>query len=91
RQVFAGFEIIKEEEKPVGVNAALHYAFAKAFFAGIGIMTVTASPYGWAGWAWKELRIDITVSHHPQLGFTPGIALFFGSVNAKKEEATDDR
>jgi hypothetical protein len=89
-QVFGILEIIKEESQQVSVNAALHYAFAQAWFAGIGIMTATASPYGWAGWAWKDLRVDIIVSHHPQLGYSPGIMLQVGSVLSKKEGVGHD-
>jgi len=85
-EVYFAIEMIKEEDRHFNANAVIHYAFSKSFFAGLGILSSTASPYGWAGWAWKDLRIDITVSHHPQLGFTPGIKLLFGCGQNRKED-----
>lgn len=78
-QVYVGLELIKEEGRPFMVQAALHYQFAGQFFAGLGILTTPGIPYGWAGWVHKDLRIDMHVSYHPQLGFTPALACFLGS------------
>ena len=76
-QVFISAEIIKEENRPVNVNAGLQYIFAKQFFARIGIVTESTSPYVGFGLRWKEFRLDATVSYHPQLGFTPGLLLIY--------------
>ena len=81
QEVLMSIEIVKEENKPVNVNAGLQYVFAKQFFAGIGIATESTSPYGGIGFSWKNIRIDISVSYHPQLGFTPGLLLLFGLKN----------
>jgi len=76
-QVYIQFELIKEESIPVYANAGLRYAFASQFFAGIGIQSSSDSPYGYAGWRWKNFRIDIEASYHSQLGFTPAIIFIF--------------
>ena len=78
---FISIEIIKEEDKPVNVIAGLQYHFAKQFFAKAGFISETTSAYAGAGVAWKNLRLDISSSYHPQLGFSPGILLI---MNFKK-------
>ena len=78
---FISSEIIKEEDKPVNVIAGLQYRFAKQFFARAGFISETTSAYAGAGVAWKNLRLDISSSYHPQLGFSPGILLI---MNFKK-------
>ena len=78
---FISSEIIKEEDKPVNVIAGLQYRFAKQFFAKGGFISETTSAYAGAGVAWKNLRLDISSSYHPQLGFSPGILLI---MNFKK-------
>ena len=78
---FISSEIIKEEDKPVNVIAGLQYRFAKQFFAKAGFISETTSAYAGAGVAWKNLRLDISSSYHPQLGFSPGILLI---MNFKK-------
>jgi hypothetical protein len=76
-QIFLSAEIVKEENKPVNINAGLQYVFAKQLFARMGIATESASPYAGAGLHWKNLRLDIAVSYHPQLGFSPGLMLIY--------------
>ena len=77
KQVFISVEIVKEENKPVNVNARLQYVFAKQFFARAGIEAQSTSPYAGIGLLWDNFRLDITVSYHPQLGFTPGMLLIY--------------
>jgi len=77
KQVFVSAEIAKEENKTVNVNAVLQYIFAKQFFARAGVETQTASPYAGIGLLWNNFRIDIAVSYHPQLGFTPGFLMMY--------------
>ena len=72
---FIGAEIIKEEDKPVDVVAGLQYHFAKQFFAKAGFVSGSTMIYAGAGVGWKGLRLDISSSYHPQLGFSPGILL----------------
>ncbi len=77
KQVFISAEIVKEENRPVNVNAGLQYAFAKQFFARAGIETQSSSPYGGIALLLNDFRIDIAVSYHPQLGLTPGMLLIY--------------
>jgi len=72
---FISGEIIKEEDKAVNVIAGLQYQFAKQFFARAGFISESGTVYAGAGVAWKNLRVDISSSYHPQLGFSPGLLL----------------
>ncbi len=72
---FISSEIIKEEGKSVNVIAGLQYQFAKQFFAKAGFISESGTAYAGAGVGWKNLRLDISSSYHPQLGFSPGISL----------------
>lgn len=76
-------ELIKEEDKPINVIVGMQYRFAQQFFARAGFMSETGSFYGGAGLQLKKIRIDISSSYHPQLGFSPGI-LFL--MNFKNQE-----
>lgn len=77
KQVLISAEVIKEEDKDVNVVAGFQYTLDNRFFVRLGIATATTSPWIGAGWAWKQVRADITGSYHPQLGFTPGLLLLF--------------
>ena len=81
---FAGASIIKEEDKPVNCIAGVQYQFARRFFARLGISTETTSVFGGAGLSWNNLRIDISASYHPQLGFSPGILLIMPAKGKEK-------
>jgi hypothetical protein len=82
--LFISSEVIKEENKPVNVIAGVQYHFAKQFFARAGFMSATSTAFAGAGIAWKNLRLDVAGSYHPQLGFSPGILLIanFGKMNS---------
>ena len=82
-QFFISCEIIKEEDKPVNVIAGSQYRFARQFFARAGFISESGTAYIGAGVGWKNLRIDISSSYHPQLGFSPGILL---QMNFKNRE-----
>lgn len=72
---FVSTEIVKDEDMPVNVNAGVQYNFEKRFFVRAGIATETTNSYAGAGISWKNLRLDVSASYHPQLGFTPGLLL----------------
>lgn len=72
---FVSTEIIKEEDKPVNVTAGIQYQFAKRFFARGGFLSESSIAFAGAGVAWKNMRLDISGSYHPQLGFSPGVLL----------------
>ena len=50
-------------------------------FVKAGFISESGTPYAGAGIGWKNLRLDISSSYHPQLGFSPGILLI---MNFKK-------
>ncbi len=76
-------EIVKQEDLPVNVNAGVQYTFARQFFARAGIASENESPYAGAGISWNNIRVDLSASYHPQLGFSPGLMLI---VNFKSKE-----
>ena len=81
---FVSGEIVKEEDKPVNVVAGVQYQFAKQFFARAGFLSESSTAFVGVGAGWKNLRVDIAASYHPQLGFSPGI-LFISYFGNKKE------
>ncbi len=72
---FTSFELEKEEDKPVNVNAGLQYKFLPQLLARAGVSTSASSMYLGIGFGWKSIRLDATASYHPQLGITPGILM----------------
>lgn len=76
-------EIIKEEDRNVNVTGAVQYQFMKQLFARVGFVSDTGSGFAGIGLGWKNFRLDVSGSYHPQLGFSPGL-LFL--VNFKKAE-----
>lgn len=70
---YCGFEIIKEEDRPLDCIANLQYKFVNRFFARVGIVGATMSTFFSAGITWNSFRIDLTVSYHPFLGYSPGV------------------
>lgn len=75
--------IRKEEDKDINVIAGIFYQFDQRFFARAGIQTENSSPFGAVGIAFADFRIDLSVSYHPQLGFSPG-CMFIYQKNDKK-------
>lgn len=71
--------LTKSESEEVSVVAGLIYQFDKRFFARIGLQSGNASPFAGAGIAIGDLRIDITVSYHSQLGISPGMMVSYQS------------
>jgi hypothetical protein len=72
---FVSSELTKEESEPVNVNVGFQYSFMKQFFVRAGIATETTNSYAGAGISWKNFRLDVSGSYHPQLGFSPGVLL----------------
>ena len=74
---FISAEIQKEENKTVNVNAGLQYKFLPQLLFRGGFSSATSVLYGGIGLGLKTFRLDLTVSHHPQLGISPGLLLLF--------------
>ncbi len=80
---FISTEIIKEEDKAINIVAGMQYHFERQFFLRLGFMSESSTVFAGAGLSWKNLRIDVGGSYHPQLGFSPGI-LLLANFGAKK-------
>lgn len=74
-KVYLGTEIVKEENGPAFVHAALCYQLDKTFFARAGISTATASYFASVGFKWNTFRVDIAAAYQSPLGISPGILL----------------
>lgn len=83
---FIACEMSKQAGMPVNVQAGFQYQFAGQFFARAGFKGETSSLYTGAGLHWKNMRLDIACSYHPQLGFSPGMALFTQFKTQKSDE-----
>lgn len=69
--------IQKEEGRDLNVTAGVFYQFDKQLFARAGVRTENNVPFAAAGVSFSDIRIDISVSHHSQLGFSPGVMLIY--------------
>jgi hypothetical protein len=74
---FVSTEIEKEEDQLVNVNAGIQYKFLPQLMVRAGISTNTSNVYAGVGFYLKAFRLDVVASHHPQLGFTPGLLLIY--------------
>ena len=72
-------ELVKEENSLVNLNAGIQYQMVKQLFVRIGMSSASASSYGGVGICWNNMRIDISGSYHPQLGWSPGLLILFNS------------
>ncbi|MDQ3276761.1 MAG: hypothetical protein M3Q06_00435 [Bacteroidota bacterium] len=79
KQVFIGLEVEKQEDKPVSVNAGLHYAVAEKLVARTGVHSAAQLYYLGVGVVLKHFRVDVTASVHPYLGTTPGMLLLYSA------------
>lgn len=84
---FVSGEINKEEDKPVNVTAGAQYQFAKQFFARVGFLSESSTVFAGAGVSFKNIRVDVAGSYHPQLGLSPAV-LFIANFG-KKNNGTD--
>jgi hypothetical protein len=83
---FVSADIVKEEDKPINVVAGVQYNFAKQFFARAGFMSESTTAFAGLGLSWKNLRLDVAGSYHPQLGLSPGIMLLTNFGKDKKSQ-----
>jgi hypothetical protein len=77
-------EIIKEENRAATVNAGIQYRFLPQILVRAGFSSATSLWYAGLGLQLKSFRVDITTSHHPQLGISPGLLLIFRGKEIKK-------
>ncbi|HRO45045.1 hypothetical protein [Agriterribacter sp.] len=82
---FTQVEIIKEKNRDVNVHAGFQYKPLEQLFARAGIFTGTSSGYFGVGYLYRQLRMDISVSFHQQLGISPGLLLLYQWTKSTKE------
>ncbi len=80
---FISAELIKEEGKQVGVNAAFQYILVKQLLVRAGINTVNTQPFIGVGLKFAQFRVDVVTAYHPQLGISPAVMMLF---DFKKKE-----
>ncbi|MFT3747819.1 MAG: hypothetical protein QM768_05855 [Agriterribacter sp.] len=83
--LFSGVEVIKEQGGTTGIHASFQYKPITALFARGGIVTSSHLWYAGIGYLFKELRVDVTISMHRQLGISPGILLLYTIKKQEKE------
>ncbi len=71
--LFAGIEVVKEEDRYLYLVSGIQYRFADSFFVRAGLVSDTGSLFAGVGAGWNKLRVDLSASYHPVLGFSPGI------------------
>lgn len=81
---YVSAEIVKEEDRPVNVNAGLQYKFIPQLMARAGMSSGTSSAWLGLGLTIRSFRLDVTTNYHPQLGVTPGLLLLFEFNKNKK-------
>ena len=81
---YVSTELIKEEDKPVNVVGGIQYHFLKQFFVRAGFISETGGGFAGAGVGWKNLRLDVSASYHPQLGISPGLLLIINFKDSNK-------
>lgn len=85
---FLSIEVVKEEDKPVNVNAGLQYEFLDQVSARAGIASATSAMFFGVGFKWKSMRLDATATYQQPLGITPGLVLLLQ--RAQKKESTQE-
>ena len=84
-KLFISAEMVKTEGYDLNVNAGLQYRVIPQFFVRAGIATITSNYFAGLGFNLAYFRMDIAVSYHPQLGFTPGLLLLYAFGKTKEE------
>ncbi len=74
---FFSTEIVKEEDRPINVNAGFQYKITPQIFTRIGVSSATSSGWLGVGLQLKSFRIDVSTSYHQQLGITPGLLVLY--------------
>ncbi|MCO6496052.1 MAG: hypothetical protein J5I50_00165 [Chitinophagaceae bacterium] len=82
--VIVSATVEKEENQDINITAGVFYQFDNRFFARAGVQTLSKTPFGAAGIAFNDLRLDLSVSYHQQLGFSPGIMVIYQPSKSRK-------
>lgn len=72
---FVSAEIVKEENRDMSVTIGAQYQLMQQLFAKVGFVSGTSTGFAGVGLGWKNVRLDVAGSYHPQLGLSPGLML----------------
>ena len=70
-------ELVKKEKEPIDYRPSLEFQLTPVVYWRAGIASATSLIWMSAGFSLRQIRLDIIASHHPQLGLSPGVAIFF--------------
>lgn len=74
---FISAELVKEENRNPGVNAAFQYILVKQLLLRAGINTVNTESFAGVGLKFGQFRVDVAAAYHPQLGLSPAVMLLY--------------
>ncbi len=74
---FIGAVVVKEEDRPVNLDAGFQYNILPRFWIKAGVATSTASIWAGVGLSKGKFNSEFFTEFHPQLGITPGLLLSF--------------
>ena len=77
-------EILKEQNLPINITSSFQYQFKQQFFVRAGFRSDNNTGFAGVGFLYKNLRIDLASSFHPQLGVSPGLLLIYNFKEALK-------
>jgi hypothetical protein len=74
-KLFITTELGKTRGQVFNMNLGLQYNFAEQLFIRTGIATGYDHSFAGVGLKWHNFRTDVTISWHPQLGFSPSFLM----------------
>ncbi|MCO5239295.1 MAG: hypothetical protein M9904_04510 [Chitinophagaceae bacterium] len=74
---FTQVEVIKETGANVNIHTAFQYKPIMQLLVSAGMFSGTSSGYCGVGFFYRQMRIDLSVSFHQQLGYSTGLLLLY--------------
>jgi hypothetical protein len=75
--LLVSMEVCKEQSQPVQISTTIHYRIIHLLVLRLGMSTTVSPLSAGVGFYFKNFQLNVLTSYHPQLGITPGIAIFF--------------
>lgn len=80
-------EVEKDLDQPTRIKAGVEYEIRKNIRLRTGFTSGIKLATAGFGWVWRDLQLDLAVSHHPELGWTQNLGLNYHFGKSKKAEA----
>ena len=74
-ECFIGIDFIKEENKKIDFISGIQYQVKEKVFLKFGLNIASMNSSFAVGFGLNKIKVDLSVSFHPQLGVTPGLSL----------------